>query len=103
MNLAAGRGCQHRPCSPSSDPMTNAEYTKHLRKAAKAMNIALRLKQISEDEYERRYGVNPSEADDDCFIDESGAAGQCREDITWKHVDDGAHNYAGLPRYQENV
>jgi hypothetical protein len=82
--------------------MTNAEYTKHLRKAAKAINIALRLKRISEREYERRYGVNPSDVDDDCFIDTTGAIGECREDITWKHVDDGAHNYVGLPRYQES-
>jgi hypothetical protein len=83
--------------------MANAEYTKHLRKAAKAMNIALHLQRISEAEYERRYGENPSDVDDDMWIDStSGACGDVDENITWKQVDDGAHNYAGLPRYQEN-
>lgn len=83
--------------------MKNDEYTNLLRETAKAMNHANALLEASKAEYFRRYGTMPDDADDDEFIDSlAGAAGRCDESITWKQVDDGAYNYAGLERYQEN-
>jgi hypothetical protein len=84
--------------------MTDAKFTKLLRRAAVAQNKALRLREQAEAEYERRYGKNPSDADDDQWIDSmTGSNGMCNEDITAEDVEKGAVEYANLPPYMANA
>lgn len=83
--------------------MKNSDFTKLLQRTARAMTKAQELQRTAEAEYERRYGVNPSDADDDHWIDSlSGAGGDCNDKITWRDVDKAAVEYAGLEPYREN-
>lgn len=71
--------------------MTNPEFTKLLRRTALAYNKYKPLLELAEQEYERRYGSNPSDVDDDAWIDSMhGACGACSESITAKEVDEHA-------------
>ncbi len=80
--------------------MENKEYTKMLRQSAKATNRALHLLKLAEEEYERRYGANPSDADDDAWIDAmTGTSGGCKTDMTAEEVERGAVDYAGMKPY----
>lgn len=78
--------------------MTDSQFTKLLQRAAKAQNKAGDLLKQCESEYERRYGENPSDIDDDMWIDAMhyGATGACSEHITAKDVDNGAVQYGGM-------
>lgn len=68
------------------------------------MNAAQALRQKAEDEYERRYGVDPSNADDDQWIDAMhGGNGKCNEEITAEDVERGAVEYARLEPYRPNT
>jgi len=49
--------------------MTDKQWQSVIDKCRKAGNKHLQLLQIAEKEYERRYGNNPSEVDDDWWID----------------------------------
>jgi len=78
--------------------MTDKTFDRLLEKCAIAGNRYLELKKKCEDEYERRYGTNPSDADDDMWIDTIGlGGGHCRA-ITAKEVDNCATGYANLER-----
>ncbi|RRJ97844.1 hypothetical protein Ga0100231_005130 [Opitutaceae bacterium TAV4] len=84
--------------------MTDKKFTKLLQMTARAQNKARDLQRKAEDEYERRYGQNPSDADDDQWIDAlHGVAGPCKENITAEDVEMGAVNYAKLPLYRPNT
>jgi hypothetical protein len=80
--------------------MTDSQFTKLLRRAAKAQNRASVLREQAEEEYTRRYGAHPSDVDDDQWIDSmTGNSGRCDESITASDVEDGAVNYAGRKPY----
>lgn len=49
--------------------MTDKKWQSLIKKCQKAGNEHLRLLKIAEDEYVKRYGHNPSEVDDDWWID----------------------------------
>lgn len=55
--------------------MTDKQWQLVINKCVKAGNKHLTLLKIAEDEYIRRYGHNPSEVDDDFWID---ALHQCK-------------------------
>lgn len=78
--------------------MTDSQFTRKLQQAAKASNKARDLYAECEQEYERRYGVNPSDADDDTWIDALISGSQCKENLTASEIESGATNYAKLRR-----
>lgn len=83
--------------------MTNSEFTKKLRSLVKAQNRAITLLQECEEEYERRYGVDPSSADDDQWIDAfHGIAAEKPSNVSAATVERGAVIYANLKPYMEN-
>ena len=49
--------------------MTDKKWLSIINKCRKAGDEYLRLLKIAEDEYQRRYGNNPSDVDDDWWID----------------------------------
>ena len=49
--------------------MTDREFNSLLKKTAKKLGEYQSLLLLAEEEYERRYGVNPCDADDDTWID----------------------------------
>jgi hypothetical protein len=80
--------------------MTDAAFTNLLRRTAKAQNKARALLKKAEDEYERRYGSHPSDADDDSWIDQiQGGNGDSNELFTAEEVEKGAVGYAKLKPY----
>lgn len=81
--------------------MKNKQFTALLKRTARAGNKFLELKKQAEDEYERRYGANPSDVDDDNWIDSmTGSCGKLDDDHTAELVDDGARA-SGLESYIE--
>lgn len=56
-------------CFSSRNQMTDKQWQSVIDKCRKAGDKHLQLLQIAEKEYERRYGHNPSEVDDDWWID----------------------------------
>lgn len=80
--------------------MTDSQFTKLLRRTAIAGNKFLALRREAEDEYERRYGIDPSSADDDGWIDSmTGSSGELDEENTAEKVEQSAVNYAKLEPY----
>lgn len=74
--------------SPKTNTMTNSQFTKLLRRLANAMNRYGALLIEAEKEYERRYGINPSDEDNDMWIDRfHNSNGPCFEDITAETID----------------
>lgn len=66
--------------------MTDKQFTELLGRVARAYNRYKPLLDLAELEYERRYGSNPSDVDDDFWIDSlHGACGPCSE-ITAEEV-----------------
>lgn len=49
--------------------MTDAEWKREMKKCHKALSRYKAILRTIEDEYERRFGVHPSEIDDDNWID----------------------------------
>lgn len=49
--------------------MTDKQWEKIIKKANEVINLHNSLRSQAEEEYERRYGQNPSEWDDDYWID----------------------------------
>jgi len=49
--------------------MTDKKFMDLIDKTQKALREYSRLKELAEKEYERRYGHNPSDIDDDYWID----------------------------------
>lgn len=49
--------------------MTDKQWQKIIMQCQEAGKLHLDLLKIAEDEYEKRYGVSPSEVDDDWWID----------------------------------
>lgn len=71
--------------------MTDRQFTNLLRKTARAYNRYKPLLEAAEKEYKRRYGNNPSDVDDDFWIDSlHGAGGAADESITAAVVDENA-------------
>ena len=69
--------------------MTDKEFVRIVRQLCKAENKARKLREIAEEEYERRYGNNPSDIDDDNWIDLTGAIGYASEKLTLKDIERG--------------
>jgi len=68
--------------------MTDKQFNQLLKKTAKAGNKYLTLYRQAEHEYERRYGDNPSDIDDDFWIDSlTCAAGKMKEGVTVKEIE----------------
>ena len=68
--------------------MTDKQFTELLKKVANAGNEYIRLYHLAEEEYERRYGANPSDIDDDSWLDWFALAGGiCSDDKTAEDVD----------------
>ena len=59
--------------------MTDKQWQSVIKKCRKAGDEHLRLLKIAEDEYIKRYGHNPSEVDDDWWID---TLHYCKRDIS---------------------
>lgn len=78
--------------------MTDARFTKLLDRAAAAGRKHGQLLEKAEAEYERRYGKNPSDADDDQWIDAMTLAGGQPVGLTAAEVERHAISYAGLKR-----
>lgn len=71
--------------------MTDKEFQTKLRRTARAFNKALEMQEEIEAEYERRYGHNPSDINDDVWIDAVTAqSGRCSEHVTLKIIDESA-------------
>ncbi len=69
--------------------MTDTEFTKLLQRCAKAGNKYLELYQKAEKEYERRFGVNPSDVDDDEWLDALAlSCGKCTEGLTASEIEE---------------
>jgi len=63
--------------------MTDNQFTRLLGRLAKVGNQYLELQKQAEDEYERRYGVHPSDIDDDMWIDGcTVTSGELSEGVT---------------------
>jgi hypothetical protein len=70
--------------------MTNKQFTKLIARTAKAYNRYLPLLKKAEDEYERRFGHNPSDADDDFWIDSLQGGCGAASAITAEDVEESA-------------
>lgn len=58
--------------------MTDKKWLESINSAAQAYQIFVTLRSQAEKEYESRYGVNPSDVDDDFWIDTVQGAG-CKD------------------------
>ncbi len=63
--------------------MTDEKWKDLIERSAKAHIEANRLRGLAEKEYERRYGKNPSEIDDDWWIDTIQGLAQSDVDMTY--------------------
>lgn len=80
--------------------MTNLDFTLKLQALIKANNRSNELLQECEAEYERRYGVNPSDANDDMWIENFHGFALCSPNsATFKTVNTDAVEYAGLKSF----
>jgi hypothetical protein len=71
--------------------MTDKQFTALLQRTARAYNKYKPLLDAAEKEYERRYGDNPSNRDDDSWIDAlHGGNGLCKESLTAAEVHESA-------------
>ena len=67
--------------------MTDKQWQSVINKCRKSGDEHLRLLKIAEDEYIKRYGHNPSECDDDWWID---ALHYCKGDTNFQKIKDNA-------------
>ena len=76
--------------------MTDSKFQDLLDRYSKAVNACEKARIAAEDEYKRRYGFYPADADDDTWIDKF----QCGETgkVTVEEVNKGAVEYAKLKR-----
>jgi len=82
------------------ESVNNSTFTRKLRALAKLQNKACVLLTECEEEYERRYGVNPSDVDDDMWIDAFHGHGFSDPTAVDAHtVDHHAVGYAGRKTY----
>ena len=80
--------------------MTNSEFTRKLKQLANTNNKAYQLRNECEEEYERRYGVNPSDAGDDTWIDIYHGIGETDPSLcSAQSVEERAVSYVGLKPY----
>jgi hypothetical protein len=71
--------------------MTNAKFQKLLTATAAAQRKFGSLLKQAEEEYERRFGSNPSDWDDDFWIDSlHGACGDAAAELTVEQVTESA-------------
>lgn len=63
--------------------MTNKEWLSAITKCKKAGDEHLRLLFLAEEEYKRRFGDNPSNVDDDYWID---TLHYCNADIDFEEI-----------------
>lgn len=79
--------------------MTDNQFTHLLQRTGKAANKYFDLLRTAEDEYKRRYGDHPSDADDDMWIDSiTLTSGRCETNLTAVEVELYATTYANLER-----
>jgi hypothetical protein len=49
--------------------MKDSYWLQYIREARKSQKVADHYRELAEQEYERRYGVHPTDVDDDYWID----------------------------------
>lgn len=80
--------------------MTDLEFNKKLLMLTKAHSRYQNLLSLCEAEYERRYGVHPSDIDNDMWIDTFHVVGGR---MTAKEVDESHVNYCNGESYYQTV
>lgn len=66
--------------------MTDSEWKRLIVQTVKAHEKAKSLREKAEQEYERRYGQNPSEVDDDWWIDTITAQGESSKSVDLEQI-----------------
>lgn len=62
-------------------PLSDKQWQKIIQKSVDLLGEAFRLRELAENEYERRFGKNPSDWDDDWWIDTVHYGGNANVDV----------------------